>query len=145
GFSDARIREIAPMLARGGRKTPTVHVPETDTDLRSATWFEPRFVVEAFVRGIGGQGLLRQASFKGLRPDKDPGELADSDRAPRSGAGRPGWRRRRTARSARAWRRARRRRAGRGKRTSRRSRARRRSSSPTSRRRSGRSGTTTGP
>ncbi len=82
GFSDARIREIAPMLARGGRKTPTVHVPETDTDLRSATWFEPRFVVEAFVRGIGGQGLLRQASFKGLRPDKDPGELADSDRAP---------------------------------------------------------------
>jgi bifunctional non-homologous end joining protein LigD len=82
GFTEARIREIVPLLADGGRKTPSVHVAETDTDLRSATWFEPRFVVEAFYRGIGGQGLLRQASFKGLRPDKDPGDLADSDRAP---------------------------------------------------------------
>lgn len=92
GFSDALIREIEPMLGRGGRRTPTVHVAETDTDLRSATWFEPRFVAGVFFRGIGGQGLLRQASFKGLRPDKEPGDLADSDRAP-AGSGSSGTRR----------------------------------------------------
>ncbi len=81
GFTDALIGELAPRLAQGGRKTPTVHVGETDTDLRAATWFDPRFVVEVFYRGIGRQGLLRQASLKAVRPDKDVGDLADSDRA----------------------------------------------------------------
>src|SRR5690606_37004279 len=79
GFTDALIGELAPRLAQGGRKTPTVHVGETDTDLRSATWFEPRFVVEVFYRGIGRQGLLRQASLKAVRPDKDVGDLGEGD------------------------------------------------------------------
>jgi bifunctional non-homologous end joining protein LigD len=38
-----------------------------------------------FYRGIGGSGLLRQPSLKGLRPDKSPGDLADSDRAAAAG------------------------------------------------------------
>ncbi|MBB3807453.1 bifunctional non-homologous end joining protein LigD [Xanthomonas arboricola] len=86
GFSDALMREVTPQLD-GGTRTPSAHVPTDDTDLRGATWFAPRFVVEVFYRGIGGQQLLRQASFKALRPDKRIADLADSDAAGGAAAG----------------------------------------------------------
>lgn len=79
GFSDALIQELTQTLNEGS-KTPSVHVPPHDTDLRSARWFEPAAVVEVFYRGIGGHGLLRQPSLKALRPDKAPSDLRDSDR-----------------------------------------------------------------
>ncbi|MEN1994205.1 DNA ligase D [Stenotrophomonas bentonitica] len=82
GFSDTLIKELSQLIGRAGGKTPTAHVPTKDTDLRSATWFEPRFVVEVFYRGIGGQQLLRQPSLKAVRRDKDVADLADSDRSP---------------------------------------------------------------
>lgn len=81
GFSDVLLKEIGQLIGRAGGKTPTAYVPTKDTDLRSATWFEPRFVVEVFYRGIGGQQLLRQSSLKAIRRDKDVADLADSDRA----------------------------------------------------------------
>jgi bifunctional non-homologous end joining protein LigD len=81
GFSDVLLKEIGQLIGRAGSKTPTAYVPTKDTDLRSATWFEPRFVVEVFYRGIGGQQLLRQSSLKAIRRDKDVADLADSDRA----------------------------------------------------------------
>jgi len=81
GFNDELLREVSKKLAKGGGKMPTAHVGTTDTDLRTATWFPPRFVVEVFFRGIGRQDLLRQPSLKAIRPDKDVGDLADSDRA----------------------------------------------------------------
>ncbi|AEQ96229.1 ATP-dependent DNA ligase [Xanthomonas oryzae pv. oryzicola BLS256] len=56
-FSDALMREITQQLEGGGGRTPTAHVATADTDLRGATWFGPRFVVEVFYRGIGGQQL----------------------------------------------------------------------------------------
>jgi len=80
GFSDARIAELSALIGTAGGKKPTAHVPTTDTDLRGATWFPPRFVVEVFYRGIGGQQLLRQASLKAVRPDKDVADLKDPDR-----------------------------------------------------------------
>ncbi|MGR0017445.1 DNA ligase D [Stenotrophomonas maltophilia] len=80
GFSDALIKDVSKRIQGGGKK-PTAYVPTEDTDLRSATWFEPRFVVEVFYRGIGGQQLLRQASLKAVRADKEVNDLADSDRA----------------------------------------------------------------
>lgn len=81
GFNDELMREVTKKLAKGGGKKPTAHVGTTDTDLRTATWFPPRFVVEVFFRGIGRQDLLRQPSLKTIRPDKDVKDLADSDRA----------------------------------------------------------------
>ena len=81
GFSDVLLKEIGQLIGRAGGKTPTAYVPTKDTDLRSATWFEPRFVVEVFYRGIGGQQLLRQSSLKAIRRDKDVADLADSDKA----------------------------------------------------------------
>jgi len=82
GFSDELINELSQLIGRAGGKTPTAHVPTKDTDLRSAMWFKPRFVVEVFYRGIGGQQLLRQPSLKAVRRDKGVADLADSDSAP---------------------------------------------------------------
>ena len=82
GFSDELMREVSKKLGKGGGKKPTAHVGTTDTDLRTATWFAPRFVVEVFFRGIGRQQLLRQPSLKAVRWDKDVEDLADSDRGP---------------------------------------------------------------
>lgn len=79
GIGDAQLRALGERLAGKGRDTPTVHVPANDTDLRQAKWLpRPAFVVEVFTRGTGGSGLLRQASFKALRPDKPVSALADA-------------------------------------------------------------------
>jgi bifunctional non-homologous end joining protein LigD len=82
GFTDEQLRDLAKRLGKDGSARPTVHVAATDTDLRAARWFEPRFVVEVFTRGTGNQGLLRQPSLKAIRFDKDPNDLNDSDRRP---------------------------------------------------------------
>ena len=80
GFDDEQLRILGKRLDGKGDTTPSVHVPENDTDLRQARWLaKPAFVVEVFVRGTGGRGLLRQASFKALRPDKDVAALSDGD------------------------------------------------------------------
>ena len=79
GFNDALMKQVAGKL-RGGASEPTAFVGTTDTDLRGATWFAPRFVVEVNYRGIGRQDLLRQPSLKAVRWDKDIANLADSDR-----------------------------------------------------------------
>ena len=86
GFGDALIREIVAAFPKAG-KVPTVHVPAgVDADLRQAQWFKPAFVVEVNVRGVGNSGVLRQPSFKALRPDKSPADLRDSDRGPAAAA-----------------------------------------------------------
>ncbi|MHC9083537.1 DNA ligase D [Luteimonas sp. RIT-PG2_3] len=84
GFSAALMRELVEMLGdasgKRGSRTPSVQVDTLDTDLRGATWFAPRIVVEAFYRGIGRQGLLRQPSLKAVRRDKRVDDLlADAD------------------------------------------------------------------
>ena len=82
GFSNEQIRELSKRIGKAGSSKPTIQIDEaTRKDVRGALWFEPMFVVEAFVRGIGTSGLLRQPSLKAIRLDKDVADLADSDRA----------------------------------------------------------------
>lgn len=82
GFNDAQLKALGDELRGKGGETPSVHVPENDTDLRAAKWLpEPAFVVEVNTRGTGGRGLLRHASFKALRPDKSVASLLDGDDA----------------------------------------------------------------
>ena len=79
GFSDALILQISEALVGPFTAEPSVYMPAHDTDLRSAKWSEPSEVVEVFFRGIGVHGLLRQPTLKGLRPDKSPNDLLDSE------------------------------------------------------------------
>ena len=80
GFSNNQLTELLRQLDHDTRATPTVHVPPHDTDLRGARWIQPSVVVEAFYRGVGKEGLLRQPSLKAVRPDKAIDDLLDPDR-----------------------------------------------------------------
>ncbi len=82
GFSNELLQSLSETLDRDTRSKPTVHVEGTDTELRRAKWIRPALVVEVLYRGLGNQGLLRQPSLKGIRPDKRPEDLRDSDRTP---------------------------------------------------------------
>lgn len=80
GFSDLQLSELGKQLAGKGGPEPSVHVPSNDTDLGQAMWLAtPAFVVEVFTRGYGSRDLLRQASFKALRPDKSVASLTQRD------------------------------------------------------------------
>ena len=46
-------------------------------------WVEPKLVAEVELRGWTADGLLRHASFKGLRDDKEPTEVVREKRRPR--------------------------------------------------------------
>jgi bifunctional non-homologous end joining protein LigD len=82
GLSDARLDQLTARIGAGGQKTPTVQVPDNDTDLRSARWFAPLFVVDVHSRGLGSNGLLRQPSLKAVRMDKSIDDLLDRGEAP---------------------------------------------------------------
>ncbi|WP_166206420.1 DNA ligase D [Cognatiluteimonas telluris] len=100
GFNNEQIRKLTRRIGKAGRTEPTVHVTEAvRKDIRGALWFDPMFVVEVFLRGTGGSGVLRQASLKAVRPDKDVGSLADTDRVA-GGTGTPPRTGRSTARKA---------------------------------------------
>ena len=86
GFSAEQLRELEAHIGDAGAKKATVHIPDgTQVDLRTALWFAPMFVVEVFIRGISNQGVLRQASLKAIRLDKDPADLRDTDHAAEPG------------------------------------------------------------
>jgi bifunctional non-homologous end joining protein LigD len=79
GFSDDMLRELTKSLAKGGTSKPSIrHTAEAP---HGALWIKPTVVAEVFYRGVGNQGLLRQASLKTMRLDKSPKDLLDSDRA----------------------------------------------------------------
>ncbi len=70
GFSDALIGELASRLGRA-RAEPTVEIEGSESTLRGAKWFAPRFVVEVAHRGLSNTGLLRQPSLHAVRWDKN--------------------------------------------------------------------------
>ncbi len=80
GFDDTMLRNLAARMKPLARREATVvlpaHVPFRPRDV---TWIEPRLVVELEYRGWGKEGLLRQASFKGLREDKGVDEIGDGE------------------------------------------------------------------
>jgi bifunctional non-homologous end joining protein LigD len=91
GFNDAMLEEVLARLQPLVRREPAVvlpaHVPFRPRDV---TWVEPRLVAEVEFRGFGKEGLLRQASFKGLREDKTMQEVGEQAGAGARGISSPG-------------------------------------------------------
>ena len=82
GFDDATLRELGARMRKLERKAPTVELPShIALPRRSVHWLEPRLVVEVAFRGLGKEGLLRQAAFKRLRIDKRPADVAAPEAA----------------------------------------------------------------
>jgi bifunctional non-homologous end joining protein LigD len=76
GFTNALITDLRRRIGKDGTPTPTVAIPPDQAkELRGALWFAPKFVVEAYLRGIGNSGVLRQPSLKAVRLDKDVADL----------------------------------------------------------------------
>lgn len=81
GFNDALLADLQKKL-KPAKTAPALRDAPGAKQLRGAkpVWVKPHYVAEIEFRGRTGDDLLRQASFKGLRPDKSPDDLRDNDR-----------------------------------------------------------------
>jgi bifunctional non-homologous end joining protein LigD len=81
GFDAATIGELLRRLQRSSDPPPLAKAP-TRVQLRGATplWVRPELVVEVEFRGYTDEGLLRQASLKGVRRDRRVDSLRPSGR-----------------------------------------------------------------
>jgi bifunctional non-homologous end joining protein LigD len=71
GISSQLLAQLPAQLRKLHSDTPTVPLPaHTPLPKGRVQWLEPRLVAEVIFRGWGKEGLLRQASFLRLRPDR---------------------------------------------------------------------------
>ncbi|GAA3627793.1 ATP-dependent DNA ligase [Microbacterium awajiense] len=75
GFSDATLRRLDEVLTPLRTDVdPFVGVP--DADASDALWVRPEIVAEVEYAEFTPGGILRQSRWRGLRPDKDPADVA---------------------------------------------------------------------
>ena len=74
GFSEQTLARLSELLGPLGSDTdPFVGVPAADA--RDAIWVRPELVAEVEFAEFTPDGILRQARWRGLRPDKDPKDV----------------------------------------------------------------------
>ena len=74
GFSEQTLARLSELLGPlGSVADPFVGVPAADA--RDAVWVRPELVAEVEFAEFTPDGILRQARWRGLRPDKDPSEV----------------------------------------------------------------------
>jgi bifunctional non-homologous end joining protein LigD len=80
GFDTDTLHALWKAMQPLRRKSPAVelpaHLPHDKRDRGNISWLKPALVAEIAYRGFGKEGLLRQASFRRLRTDKDLMEIA---------------------------------------------------------------------
>jgi bifunctional non-homologous end joining protein LigD len=75
GFTRQTLAMLGERLAPLRRAAPPFASPVPREHARSAIWAEPRLVVEVEFAVWTSAGVMRAASYKGLRADKDPAEV----------------------------------------------------------------------
>ena len=86
GFTDPVARSLRDELERIKRPASPFSGKLTAAAVRGVRWAEPKLVAEVELRGWTSDGLLRHASFKGLRDDKDAAEVVRETRVSSNGA-----------------------------------------------------------
>ncbi|MFC0528683.1 non-homologous end-joining DNA ligase [Phytohabitans kaempferiae] len=75
GFTNRMLDDLGARLAPLRRTGPPFDGPVPRPDARDASWVEPRLVGEVEYRTVSPEGRLRHPSWRGLRPDRDTGEV----------------------------------------------------------------------
>jgi bifunctional non-homologous end joining protein LigD len=75
GFTDAALRILAERLAPLARSEPGFDDEVPAAEARAARWVRPQLVGEVVYRTLTPDHRLRHAAWRGLRPDRDPGEV----------------------------------------------------------------------
>jgi bifunctional non-homologous end joining protein LigD len=71
GFTDASRANLLAAVAGLATDDPPFVPPPPRAASRNAHWLRPELVVRAEFAGWTGDGLVRQASYKGIEPEKD--------------------------------------------------------------------------
>ena len=77
GFGEPARKLLLPKLGELARRTSPFEGRQPDRRAATTRWTEPRLLVEAAYGGWTGQGILRHASYLGVREDKPARENGD--------------------------------------------------------------------
>jgi bifunctional non-homologous end joining protein LigD len=83
GFTAATLRRLGQLLGPLRRDAAPFRTAIPAEHARNVTWVQPRLVAEVEFAGWTSAGRMRAASYKGLRPDKEPGEVTREPGPPR--------------------------------------------------------------
>jgi bifunctional non-homologous end joining protein LigD len=72
GFTDANRAELLAAVAPLATDAPPFSPPPPRVAARNAQWLRPELVIRAEFAGWTGDGLVRQAAYKGIDLEKDP-------------------------------------------------------------------------
>lgn len=84
GFTQRDLVELRGRLDRLERNTPAVDGAPTGAGARGVHWVRPELVAEVSFAGWTESGVLRHASFQGLREDRDPADVVREAPTPTS-------------------------------------------------------------
>jgi bifunctional non-homologous end joining protein LigD len=75
GFTKKMLVELGRQLKPLSRSTMPFDRPVAREHTRDVNWVQPRLVGEVAYRILTPDGRLRHPSWRGLRPDREPGEV----------------------------------------------------------------------